>query len=163
MKNKINTKKILKEVGFFVGVFLLAGVISGWIDLTPQKAAAQTVSNKIVTVHEIDQEQFAQLVFDYRNETEWKYKGDKPAVIDFYASWCGPCKRLAPRLEQLAKEYGDAIVVYKIDAEANEFLARAMGVTAFPTLLFVPVEGTPTMGKGLMSLKTLREEVEKIR
>lgn len=163
MKKKISTKNILKEVGFFAGVLLLAGVISGWIDLTPQKAAAQTASDKVATVIEIDEDQFADLIFDFRNETEWRYKGNKPAVVDFYASWCGPCKRLAPRLEQLAKEYGDDVIIYKIDAEENAFLSRAMGVTAFPTLLFIPVEGTPTMGKGLMSLRTLREEVEKVR
>ena len=160
---KIDIKKVLKEIVFFAGILLLAGVISGFIDLTPNKAAAETASNKPEKVVEITGEGFTDKIYDYTSGKEWRYKGDKPAVIDFYAVWCGPCKRLRPRLEQLAAEYGDEIVVYTIDVEKYPELMRIMGIEAFPTLLFVPVEGIPTMGQGLMSLKTLRAEVEKIK
>lgn len=160
---KIDTKKILKEVGFFAGILLLAGVISGFIDLTPRKAAAETTTNKTAEVVEITDKEFIANIYDYTSGKEWNFKGDKPVVIDFYAVWCGPCKRLRPRLEQLAAEYGDEITVYAIEVEKYPELMRVLGIQAFPTLLFVPLEGMPTMGQGLMSLKTLRSEVEKIK
>lgn len=160
---KIDKNKVLKEIGFFAGILLLAGVISGFIDLTPHKTVARTMFNKPAEVVEITGQEFIHRIYDYTTGNEWNYKGNKPAVIDFYAVWCGPCKRLRPRLEQLAAEYGDEIVVYTIEVEKYPELMRVMGIQVFPTLLFVPVKGTPTIGQGLMSLKTLRDEVEKIK
>ncbi|MBR8704143.1 thioredoxin family protein [Porphyromonas levii] len=163
MMMKIDKKKVLKEIGFFAGILLLAGVISGFIDLTPHKPIAQTASQKPAAVRDITGQEFIDQIYDYTSGNEWNYKGDKPAVIDFYAVWCGPCKRLRPRLEQLAAEYGDEIVVYAIEVEKYPELMRMLGIQAFPTLLFVPTKGIPTLGQGLMSLRTLREEVEKIK
>ncbi|MDF9828892.1 thioredoxin [Parabacteroides sp. PF5-6] len=96
------------------------------------------------------------------NPTEWKYLGDKPAVIDFYASWCGPCKMIAPILEELAAEYGDDIYIYKIDTEKEQELAAAFGIRSIPTLLFVPMEGTPQMAQGAMPKSSLKEAIDKV-
>ena len=88
---------------------------------------------------------------DYRNNpTEWKYKGDKPAIIDFYASWCGPCKMLAPVLEDIAKDYEGKIYVYKVDTEAEEELSQMFNIRSIPTLLFIPMEGKPMMMQGAL-------------
>lgn len=96
------------------------------------------------------------------NQDEWKYLGDKPAIIDFHASWCGLCKVIAPILEELAAEYGDSIYVYKVDIDKEQEIATAFNIRAIPVLLFVPMEGAPQMAQGAMSKDTIREAIEKV-
>ncbi|WP_295939372.1 thioredoxin [uncultured Alistipes sp.] len=106
---------------------------------------------------------FLSKVADYEtNSAEWKYLGDKPALIDFYASWCGPCKALAPVLEELAAEYGDSIYIYKINTEEEQELAAAFGIRSIPTLLFIPMEGKPQMAQGALPKATLKEAIDKV-
>lgn len=106
---------------------------------------------------------FLKKVADYeKNSQEWKYLGDKPALIDFYASWCGPCKALAPVLEELAAEYGDQIYIYKINTEEEQELAAAFGIRSIPTLLFIPLEGKPQMAQGAMPKNSLKEAIDKV-
>lgn len=130
-------------------------------DVIPS-ASAQSGQEEAGVV-EINQAQFAELVYDYTQEGEWQFKGDKPVIVDFYAVWCGPCKRLRPRLEQLAREQGNELIIYSIDAEKAVELSQRIGIRAFPTLLFIPVEGKPIMMEGLLSMKELREEADKIK
>ena len=93
---------------------------------------------------------FLEKVMDYEsNPEEWVYKGDRPAMIDFYADWCGPCRTAAPILEELAKEYADEIYIYKIDTEVERELAAVFGISSLPSFLFVPQEGRPTMSNGI--------------
>ena len=106
---------------------------------------------------------FLKKVADYeKNPEEWKYLGDKPALIDFYASWCGPCKALAPVLEELAAEYGDRIYIYKINTEEEQELAAAFGIRSIPTLLFIPMEGKPQMAQGALPKASLKEAIDKV-
>ncbi|GAO31806.1 thioredoxin domain-containing protein [Geofilum rubicundum] len=119
-------------------------------------APAETVETSQVIA--LDEASFAEVVFDFKNSSEWDYKGDRPAIIDFYATWCGPCKRLAPVLVELQSEYGDKIQIYKVDAEKNRELAAAFGVTAYPTMLFIPMDEDPAGAKGLLP----KEELERI-
>lgn len=93
-------------------------------------------------------EAFKAKVFDYMNAKAWAYKGTKPAIIDFYADWCGPCKMVAPILEELAKEYADDIVIYKVNTEVEQELAAVFGIQSIPTFLFIPMEGKPMMQGG---------------
>jgi len=95
--------------------------------------------------------EFLSKVANYEtNPTEWIFLGDKPCIIDFYASWCGPCKTIAPILEDLANEYEGQIDIYKIDTEAEEELAGAFGIRSIPSILFCPMNGAPQMVQGAM-------------
>ena len=90
-------------------------------------------------------------------DAQWKYKGDVPAVIDFYADWCGPCKMVSPILEELSNEYEGRLHVYKVDTEAQPELAGAFGITSIPSILFIPVEGKPQMAAGAMPKNSFKQ------
>ncbi len=98
----------------------------------------------------LNAETFKEKVFNYEENKEWNYKGNKPCVIDFYADWCAPCKTLVPTLEELAEEYDGKVDIFKIDTEKEQELSRIFGIQSIPTLLFVPVEGMPQMAKGAL-------------
>ena len=106
----------------------------------------------------ITTEQFRARVFDYKTEKDWKYKGDKPCVIDFYTTWCGPCKRLAPIMEEMSQKYCDQVVFYKADTERERELAYVFGINSIPQVLYIPVEGKPMLLKGLYP----KDEIERI-
>ena len=95
-------------------------------------------------------ETFKEKVFDYTKGGDWKYKGDKPCVIDFYADWCGPCKMVAPILEELDVEYSDSVHIYKIDTEAETELSQVFGIQSIPSILFVPMNEQPQMSQGAL-------------
>jgi thioredoxin 1 len=95
-------------------------------------------------------EEFRNKVFDYTVNKEWKYSGELPAIIDFYADWCGPCKMVAPILQDIAKDYQGKIIVYKVDTESERELAAAFGISSIPTLLFVPMTGQPRAAMGAL-------------
>jgi thioredoxin len=105
-------------------------------------------------------EGFQNDVFDYTKEEEWKYKGSLPAIIDFYADWCGPCKAVAPVLEELAAEYDGKLLVYKIDTDKEAELSSVFGIQSIPTLLFIPVEGAPMMQRGAIPKQAFRQVIE---
>ena len=105
-------------------------------------------------------EQFKARVFDYSTEREWKYKGNKPCVIDFYTTWCGPCKRLAPIMEELSQTYCDRVVFYKVDTERERELAYAFQIQSIPQVLYVPVEGKPILLKGLYPKESIVQIIE---
>jgi len=105
---------------------------------------------------------FLTKVFDYENNKEWKYKGELPAMIDFYADWCQPCKMVAPVLEELSDEYADKIKIYKIDTEAEQELASVFGIRSIPSLLFIPVDGKPQMSQGALPKQALKEAIDNV-
>ena len=115
-------------------------------------------------VIEMDEPLFLTRVFDYmdKNATEWKYKGDKPCIIDFYATWCGPCKMIAPTLKELAKKYKDSIYVYKVDVDKQKRLAGAMGIQSMPTVVFIPIKGQPQVIVGAADKDTFYRAVKEV-
>jgi len=98
----------------------------------------------------LTKETFKQKVFNWEASKEWKYEGSVPCMIDFYADWCGPCKMVAPVLEELQKEYGNNLVIYKVNTEEQQELAGMFGIQSIPSLLFVPMEGQPQMAMGAL-------------
>ena len=105
---------------------------------------------------------FLEKVFDYTKNKDWKFEGDKPAIIDFYADWCGPCKMIAPVLEQLSEEYEGKIDIYKIDTEKEQELSDAFGVRSIPTLLFCPVGEEPQMANGALPKPDLEKVIAQV-
>lgn len=105
-------------------------------------------------------EGFRENIFDYTGDQEWKYKGNLPAIIDFYADWCGPCKAVAPVLEELSDEYKDKILIYKIDTDKEQELSTLFGIQSIPTLLFIPAEGEPMMQRGAIPKSAFKQVIE---
>ncbi len=103
---------------------------------------------------------FKEKIFDYENEQDWKYAGDLPAIVDFYADWCGPCKAVAPVLEELSTQYKDRLVIYKIDTDKEMELSSLFGIQSIPTLLFIPTQGAPMMQKGALPKNILEQVIE---
>jgi thioredoxin len=101
-------------------------------------------------VEQLTKEKFLNRIFNYEKNLEWKFEGDKPCIIDFYADWCAPCKMVSPVLEELARDYNGKLDVYKIDTEEELELASAFGIRSIPSFLFVPVEGQPQMAMGAL-------------
>ena len=110
----------------------------------------------------LTKETFLEKVFNYEQNKEWKYTGDKPCIIDFYADWCGPCKMVAPILEELAEEYKGKINIYKVDTEDQQELAGIFGIRSIPSLLFCPKEGAPQMAMGALPKDTFKKAIEDI-
>lgn len=103
---------------------------------------------------------FKEKVFNYEKEAEWSYKGQLPVLIDFYADWCGPCKMVAPVLEELSKEYEGRLNIYKVDTEVEQELASVFGIRSIPTFLFIPVDGDPMMQPGALPKKAFQQIIE---
>ena len=124
----------------FAGIMLVA-LLTACGEKT--KESSKQEQKKTATIH-LNKADFLAKVTNFEtNPTEWKYLGDKPCIIDFYAIWCGPCKTLAPILEDLAKEYDGKITIYKVDTEDQQDLASVFGILSIPSLLFCPAVGAP--------------------
>ena len=105
-------------------------------------------------IEHLTKETFLNKIFNYEINKEWKYEGERPCIIDFYADWCGPCKIVAPVLEELAKDFDGKINVFKVDTEDQQELASVFGIRSIPSFLFVPSEGQPQMAMGALPKET---------
>ena len=109
----------------------------------------------------LNMETFKTKVFDFEKNQEWKFEGDIPCIIDFWAPWCGPCRMVGPVLDELSKEYEGKIHVYKINTDEEQELGAMFGIRSIPSILFVPVEGQPKMAVGALPKNNLVEIIEK--
>lgn len=111
---------------------------------------------------ELTTEAFVGKVYDYEaSPDKWVYKGDRPAIVDFYADWCGPCRITSRILKDLAGEYGDKIYIYKVNVDREPDLASAFGVQSIPMFLFIPMDEMPQLGAGALPKKSFREVIDK--
>lgn len=112
--------------------------------------ASDTKTTAVNSYEKLDKAQFIAKVWDYtKSPEEWKYKGNKPAIIDFYADWCGPCRIASPILEEIGTEYAGKIQVYKINTDEERELAQVFHITGIPAFLYIPAEGKPVMMAGI--------------
>lgn len=127
-----------------------------------QNISTKQQTNTMKTI-QLTKADFLAKVANYEaNPNEWSYLGDRPAIVDFYASWCGPCKMIAPVLEELAAEYGDRIYIYKVDTEQERELAAAFGIRSIPSLLFIPMNEQPQMLQGALPKPALKDAIESV-
>lgn len=152
----MNMKKIYRMAA--VAAAALATIISCG-NAGAQNDKKQTADTK--HVQELNADTFNQIVYDL-NSGEMEYLGSKPAIVDFTASWCRPCRSIAPILEELAKEYQDKIVIYKVDVDKAGEIAQAFGITSIPAVLYIPLEGEPSMTIGARNKAKFQEEIKKI-
>ena len=110
----------------------------------------------------LTKETFQQKVFNWEQNKDWKFEGELPCLIDFYADWCGPCKMVAPILEELAEEYKGKINIYKVDTEDQQELAAIFGIRSIPSLLFCPKDGQPQMAMGALPKETFVKAIDDI-
>ena len=115
-----------------------------------------------MSVENLTKETFKEKIFDYEASKEWNFKGKNPAIIDFYAQWCGPCKMVAPIMEDLAEEYMTKVDIYKIDTEQEQELAAIFGVRSIPSILFVPMDDKPQMAMGALPKDTFRKAIKDV-
>ena len=113
-----------------------------------------------MATQQLTAQEFREKIFDYEKEEEWKYKGNLPAIVDFYADWCGPCRAVAPVLEDLSEEYGGKIIVYKIDTDKETELSALFGIQSIPALLFIPTKGSLMVQKGALPKNILQQVIE---
>lgn len=140
--------KKIHKLGIVLAVMLM-GAISFNIFAAQNGKSSKTSASQGKVV-ELSSEDFKKKVADI-NKNEWAYLGDKPCILDFYASWCGPCKMLSPHLDKMAQKYSKDIVVYKINVDKNRDLAMAFDARSIPLVVFIPKNGTPRANRGYMS------------
>jgi thioredoxin len=163
----------MKKIGYLLvlSVFMIASC-SGTTGKNEDNSAKSTVtqtpdggSTKSTAtegkLEHLTNQTFKKKVMDYeKNPHEWVFEGDKPVIVDFYASWCRPCRMIAPIMEELAEEYKGKIVIYKVDTDAEHELANVFGIQSLPTVLFIPMQGKPSMQKGAMDKESYKKIID---
>lgn len=147
-------KKVLTAVALtMISIIVFAG--NGGDKANQDKKEAK--SGEVIVMNK---DMFLKDVFDYQTSKEWKYKGDKPAIIDLYADWCGPCRMTAPIMKSLAKEYAGKIVIYKVNVDKEKELAALFNATSIPLFVFIPMKGEPQLFRGAANKATYKKAID---
>lgn len=142
-----------------LGIISLIAIYAGNSGKTSKEIKVEGKNSNVTTLTD---ETFRQMIFNYDKNKDWKYEGNKPAIIDFYATWCPPCRQLSPIVDEIAGEYSGKIVVYKVDTDKEPRLAQSLGISSLPTLLFIPMNGKPQVTMGAMPKKSLVKVINEV-
>lgn len=145
-----------------IGMVVATVLLSGSCNETNGDADQSSVSSSNVKIEHLTSEAFIQKVFDYKNEKSWKFKGNMPVIIDFYATWCGPCKMIAPILEDLNVQYKGKVQIYKVDVDKERELAGAFGIQSIPAILFIPMNEQPQMANGALPKESFEQYIREV-
>lgn len=146
--------------GLMMAILVMVSIAS--IACTRSSVAKQEGVKEGEPVVQMTKDMFQKSIADLSNTKEWKFKGDLPTIIDFYADWCGPCRQVAPILKELAKEYKGKIRVYKVNVDKEKELAAALGIQSLPTVVFMPMKGQPQTMVGSADKATYKKNIETI-
>jgi len=126
------------------------------------RPALTVISKRAKIMEHLTKDTFRAKVFDFESNKDWKFSGELPCIIDFYADWCGPCKMVAPILEDLSKEYAGKVNMYKVDTEQEQELASMFGIRSIPSILFVPRDGKPQMAMGALPKESFKDAIKSV-
>ena len=150
----------MKKVLVMVALVMVSVIVYAFNDRAEAKQGKKEVTGNNGEVVVMNKEMFLKDVFDYEKSKEWNYKGNKPAIIDLYADWCGPCRMVAPIMKELAKEYADKIVVYKVNVDKEKELAALFNATSIPLFVFIPMNGEPQLFRGAADKATYKKAID---
>lgn len=139
--------------------FILAGLCM-YASPVPENNTSGDDNKKSGEVVVMDKAMFLQNIFDFEKSETWKYKGDKPAIIDLYADWCGPCRMVAPIMKDLAKEYEGKIHIYKVNVDKERELSALFNATSIPLFVFIPMDGEPQLFRGAADKETYKKAID---
>lgn len=150
--------------------YIIGIVLAGLLFTVPMQAQKQTAPaektealTQSVKPRHLTKAEFLSKVANFEKTPDrWEYLGARPCIVDFYASWCGPCKMLAPIIEELGEEYAGRVDIYKVDVDEQQELAALFGVRSIPTLLFIPRDGKPQLAQGAMPRAELRRLIDQL-
>lgn len=149
----------MKKVLVIVALVMVSVIVYAFNDCGESNQGKKEVTgNGEVVV--MDKEMFLKDIFDFEKSKEWKYKGDKPAIIDLYADWCSPCRQTAPIMKELAKEYAGKIVIYKVNVDKQKELAALFNATSIPLFVFIPMKGEPQLFRGAADKATYKKAID---
>lgn len=149
----------MKKVLVSVTLVMISVIVYAFNDgvKTNQGNKEKVSKGEVITM---DKAMFLSQVFNYENSKDWKYIGDKPAIIDLYADWCAPCRQIAPIMKELAKEYADSIVIYKVNVDKQKELATFFSVSSIPLFVFIPMNGDPQLFRGAADKATYKKAID---
>ena len=149
----------MKKVLVMVALVMASVIVYAFNDSRETNQGKKEVTGN-GEVFVMDKDMFLKDVFDYEKSKEWKYKGDKPAIIDLYAAWCFPCPQTAPIMKELAKEYAGKIVIYKVNVDKQKELAALFNATSIPLFVFIPMKGDPQLFRGAADKATYKKAID---
>ncbi len=152
--------KKMKKIVAMAALILSSMLTYACTDGAKQRQADMQETAQDGTVIVMNKDMFIKDIFDYEKSKEWKYKGSKPAIIDLYADWCGPCRMTAPIMKELAKEYAGQIVIYKVNVDKEKELAALFNATSIPLFVFIPMQGEPQLFRGAADKATYKKAID---
>ena len=149
----------MKKVLLMVALVMVSVIVYAFNDREENNQGKKEVTGNGEVII-MDKAMFIKDIFDFEKSKEWKYKGTKPAIIDLYADWCGPCRQTAPIMKELAKEYAGKIIIYKVNVDKQKELAALFNATSIPLFVFIPMKGEPQLFRGAADKATYKKAID---